>query len=174
MELLRFENGDRLIADAYDDCIELTLIILNNKKIRLLNDTHLYFIDLCKNYFSDERKMKLDASLENVNLGIMLNIYFYRIANDMDLGKIFSNTSSNGNWIGASYCCFDYNNIATWIYFTNDKFVFKCTPLYKGLFDDYDMTFEDFINNYREYQNYFDGHLYKVFISRLNEMILSL
>ena len=94
MELLHFENGDRIIADVYDD------------------------------------------------------------------------------WIGTRYCCFENNNIATWIYFTNDRFVFKCTPLYEGLFDDYVLAFKEFIKDSKEYQNDFSCHIYRKFMHNLKKMIL--
>lgn len=173
MELLHFENGDRMIADVYGDHIKLRLII-SKEDIIIYDDTRLFLVNLYKEYFLDTKKMELDASLKNVNLGILLNIYYFRIANDMELNKKFSCSNVYGDWIGTRYCCFENNNIATWIYFTDGRFVFKCTPLYEGLFDDYDITFKKFIDNYREYKNDFSCYIYKEFIHNLKAMILAL
>lgn len=173
MELLHFENGDRLIADVYDDHIELKLVI-SKEEIILFDDTQLYLANLYKNYFLDTKKMELDASLKNADLGILLNVYYYRIANGMELDRMFSHSNANGDWIGTRYCCFENNNIATWVYFTNGRFVFKCTPLYEGLFEDYVITFKEFIDHYREYKNDFPCHIYKKFMHNLKTMILTL
>ena len=173
MELLHFENGDRIIADIYDDNIVLKLIILKGREIVIHDDTKLFLLGLCTNYFLDKKKMELDVSLKNVNLGILLNIYYYRIANDIKLDKELFALNANGDWIGTGYCCFENDNIATWIYFTNDRFVFKCTPLYEGLFDDCVLTFKEFIKDYKEYQNNFTCQAYRKFMHNLKKIILS-
>lgn len=171
MELIHFENGDRIIADEYDDCIILKLIVLKGKEIVIYDDTKLSLLGLYTNYFSDIQRMELDVNLKNVNLGILLNNYYYRIANNMELDKNSFALNASGDWIGMRYCCFENNNIATWIYLTNDGFVFKCTPLYEGLFDDYVLTFKEFIKNYKEYQNYFSCHIYRKFMYNILTMI---
>ena len=172
MELLHFENGDRVIADVYDDWIELKLLISNREEIVIYDDTLLSLLGLYNHYFSDTKKMELDVSLKNANLGILLNIYYYRIANDMELGKQFFPLNENGDWVGTRYCCFENNNIATWFYIENDKYIFKCTPLYKGLFDDYDVTLKEFIEDYKEeYENSLSCDAYRKFMNDLKRMI---
>lgn len=172
MELLHFENGDKIIADIYNDCIKLKLLILEENEIVIYDDTKLFLRNLCTNYFFDYQKMELDDSLKYANLGILLNIYYYRIANDMELNKKSFPLNANGDWLGTRYCCFENNNIATWIYYINDKFFLKCTPLYVGLFNDYNVTFREFIKNYREYKNSFSSRVYRKFMHNLKKMIL--
>ena len=173
MELLHFDNGDRMIANVYDDCIKLKLITLKEKEIVIYDDTRLSLLSLCTNYFLDTKKMELDVSLKNANLGILLNIYYYKIANDMELDKKFFRLNANGDWIGTRYCCFENNNIATWIYFMNDIFIFKCTPLYEGLFNDHIISIKEFIKDYKEYKNSFSCDIYSRFIYNLKNMIMS-
>lgn len=176
MELLHFENRDRIIADVCDERIELKLVISSGEEIVLYDDTLLSMVSLYTNYFLDTKKMELAPGLRNVNLGKLLNIYYYRIANGMDLDEmVFHSDPSDpyGYWIGTTYCCFENNHIATWIYFTNGRCVFKCTPLYEGLWDDYDViNFKEFIKNYKEYKNEFSCHKYRKFMDRLKSMIL--
>ena len=56
MELLHFENGDRVIADVYDDWIELKLLISNREEIVIYDDTLLSLLGLYNHYFSDTNK----------------------------------------------------------------------------------------------------------------------
>lgn len=57
------------------------------------------------------------------------------------------------------------------LHFENDKYIFKCTPLYKGLFDDYDVTLKEFIEDYREYENSLSCDAYRKFMNDLKRMI---
>lgn len=177
MELLNFENGDKIIADVYDDWIELKLLILKGKEIVIFDDTKLYLRSLYTNYFLDKKKMELDINLKNANLGIMLNKYYYRIANDMELDKNIFHLNAEDNWIGMGYCSFENNLITTWIYHTEDRFVFKCTPLCEGMFDgdeydEYDDTFKEFLKDYKEvYKNSFSSHIYREFLNNLKKIV---
>lgn len=40
-----------------------------------------------------------------------------------------------------------------------------------GLFDDYVLTYKEFIKNYKEYQNYFSCHIYRKFMYNILTMI---
>lgn len=171
MNLLSFENGDKVIAYTYDDYIKVKLIILNQEELVLYDDTKLSFISLYRNYFTDENKMMLAERLENINLGILLNKYYYKIANDVNLYDMFFDENDNGDWIGTRYCCFENDNTATWIYLKKSQLYFECTPLYEGLFEDCAMSFEDFVKNYKSYQNTFNYSSYIEFVIRLKELL---
>lgn len=173
MDLLCFENGDKVIVCTYDNHIQVKLVLLNQKEIILYDDTKLSFVSLYRNYFADEKRMILEEGLENINLGILLNKYYYKIANDINLGEEFSCVNANGDWVGTRYCCFENDNIATWIYLKHNQFIFECTPLYEGLFDDCVISFADFMKSYKGYKNTFDYSLYKEFAIVLNGLILS-
>lgn len=172
MDLLHFKNGDRIIEDAYDDWVKLKLVTLEGKEIVIYDDTQLYLRDIYIHYFLNTKIMELDDSLKNADLGIMLNTYYYSIANDMELDENLFHLDAHGDWIGDKYACFENNNMATWIYYTNDRFVLKCSPLCEGLFhdlDDYDTTFKEFIRNYKEeYENYLSCQVYREFMHNLN------
>ncbi len=131
--------------DYYTDiCVELNF---DGKRILLLKDNLLYL----KNVFDKcEKKVNiLDKNLDERNLGLLLNEYYYYLYEEQEKYTII--LDEQGQWIGEKYICFSNLEYSTWIYRYDGDIVLKVTPIFYGFEkDDYLEEYEKFVQEYND------------------------
>lgn len=128
--------------DYYSD-VEIKFIIRETEYI--IYKDNLLFLKNIINNFKDKNKY-LDDNLDEDKLGILLNIYYKSIYDELEDDRI--NINEFNEWNGEKYVLFLSKSYATWLYGKRDNYVIKITPIFNN--DEYGEKFENFLLNYKD------------------------
>lgn len=128
--------------DYYSD-VEIKFIIRETEYI--IYKDNLLFLKNIINNFKDKNKY-LDDDLDEDKLGILLNIYYKTIYDELEDDRISINEFNE--WIGEKYVLFLSKIYVTWLYEKQDNYVIKITPIFNN--DEYGEEFEKFLLNYKD------------------------
>ena len=92
---------------------------------------------------------RLDNSLNERDIGILLNSYYYEMDEGQTSDKII--LDENEVWIGEKYSYLMSNNYVTWFYKYNDNIILKITPIFHSEDEENDyVEYSRFIENYKD------------------------
>lgn len=140
---------NRVDMDYYTD-ITLKLYI-GKKRIVLLEDNILFYKNMIYNYKDNIDVYSLDKRLDEKDLGLLLNEFYYCLYENITRNSIILDNQER--WIGEKYCCFSNSDCATWIYKYNDNIVLKVTPMFRGF--DKDNYFNQYLKFTKGYSDIF-------------------
>lgn len=130
--------------DYYSDAI--ITIRGNGVDFIIYKDNLLYLKNVINNIKEIIEDIDLDK-IDEMNIGILLNIYYKSIFDELADDRIIFNEFDE--WIGEKYMLFSSNEYATWLYRNKCKYTIKITPIYNAEYK-YEDEFEKFLANYRD------------------------
>ena len=128
--------------DYYSDV--KMIIIIRDKEYIIFKDNLLFLKNIIKNY--NVKKEYIDT-LDEEELGILLNLYYKMLYDDLTNNKIDFNES--GEWIGEQYVIFTSKICATWLYMMQGKYIVKVTPIFDSD-NEYEGEYLNFISHYQD------------------------
>ncbi|MCI5654906.1 MAG: hypothetical protein MR300_00415 [Ruminococcus sp.] len=140
--------------ENFDYYTQIKMFLENNDKNFLIaNENILFYYNLFNLYTKNIDNYILPNQLDPNFLGKQLNEYYYQIWTEKKNQNIILN--EEGLWIGEKYCCFTYNDCATWIYKYNDELYLLITKLYNNFCNIDELNdFQLFIKNYNDFCKY--------------------
>lgn len=147
--------------DYYSDAI--IKIVVSGTEYIVYKDNLLCLKNIINNF--KENFEDIDERIDEKNIGMLLNIYYKSIFDELDDDRIIVNEFDE--WIGEKYILFSTNNCATWLYRNQCKYIIKITPIYNMEYE-YEDEFGELISNYR------DILCEELYISDLKKIISSL
>ena len=152
------ENSIYLLADETDlDYYTNIILELSTDKgnFLLLKDNILFFNNVVAEYINNIDGYVLDSRLNEREIGLLFNEYYYSLFNNIESNKIV--LDDTGEWIGSRYCCFSNQRHATWIYKYGGNIYIKVTPVFMEM--DKDNNQEDYNKFIANYADIFTGNI---------------
>lgn len=150
--------------DYYSD-VEIKIIVKGTEYI-IYKDNLLFLKNVINNF--NEKNECIDDNLEDKQLGILLNIYYKMVYDELVDERIRINEF--GEWIGEKNVFFSSKSCATWLYRNRDKNILKITPI----FNNNDEYGEEFVNFMIDYQDILNDELYANDLKRIFNVLLDI
>jgi len=154
--------------DYYTD-VTIELSTKSENKI-IFKDNILYLKNLLEQYINNLDNYILDNRLDEKELGLQLNKYYYTIYEDIENNTLIKN--KQGEWLGEKYCCFSTIQYATWLYKYSNKIILKVTPIFTKF--ENDNFFDEYSNFIKEYIDIFNIEITKKQLNDIFNIVLEL